>query len=98
MSSRDRILAELRSHRHPFPDAAPHPEEYIPVTRFSDEDRLARFTAELQARHGNVHVAADAKSAVDTVLTLLEGDKRVMAWDGLPLPGLEEALTARQIE
>jgi len=86
MSSREKILAELRSHRHPFPDAAPRPDAYIPVTRFSDEDRLARFTAELQERHGKVHVAADPQSAIDTVLSLLEADKRVIAWDGLPLP------------
>ncbi len=39
MSSRDKILAELRSHRHPFPDAArltSSPNDSADVRRLAD--------------------------------------------------------------
>src|SRR4051812_20411693 len=98
MSSRDTILGALRQHRKPFSDAAPPPDAYIPVTRFGAEDRLTRFTAEVAQRFGTVHAASDPQAAIQIVLSLLEADKIVMAWEDLPLPGLLDALRDQQIQ
>lgn len=98
MTSRDQILDALRAHRAPFADAPARPRAYIPVTRFGAEDPLARFTNEVERRSGKVHAAADPASAIQTVLSLLDSDKVVMAWENLPLPGLDEALAQAKIQ
>ena len=97
MSSRDQILAALREHRKPFPSAAPRPDAYLPVTRSTD-DLLARFTSELEQRFGQVSVASDREDAVQRVMALIDSDKRVMAWENIPLPGLLDALHSKHIE
>jgi L-lactate dehydrogenase complex protein LldG len=96
MSSRDTILAALRAHRRPFPDAIPRPAEYLPVTR-SSEDLVARFRAELERRFGQVHLADSHAGAMETVIGLIQPDTRALAWDDLPLPGLVDALRDRGI-
>lgn len=98
MNSKDQILGTLRSHGKPFTNLKPRPAAYIPVTRFNAEDRLARFTAELEARFGHVYAVPGEISAINRVISLLEDDKSVMAWENLPLPGLAEALAKRQIQ
>ncbi len=98
MTSRDQILGALRAHRKPFPALPSRPESYIPVTRINGDDLLARFIVEVETRSGQVIVAVDAADAVQQVLRLIDPDKRVMAWDDLLLPGLDEALHDRSIE
>jgi hypothetical protein len=84
MNSRDQILGSLRTNRRPFPDTPPRPNPYMSVTRFGTaERRLARFTAEAERRFAKVYVAADEQSAINTILSLCEADKTVMAWENL---------------
>jgi L-lactate dehydrogenase complex protein LldG len=98
MNSREQILGTLRANQRPFPNLSPRPNSYAPVTRFNAEDRLARFTTEVEQRFGVVHITADEQSALQAVLSLCEPDKLVMAWENLPLPGLTEALAEQQIQ
>ena len=39
----------------------------------------------------------DTEAAIQTVLDIIGDDQRVLAWEDLPLPGLVEALAARQV-
>ncbi len=96
-SSRDRILGALRANRRPFEDAAPRPSPYLPVTRLDDPDLVARFKAEIERLSGKFHVPADSQAAIDLVLSLIGDDQAVIAWEGLPLPGLDAALAGRHI-
>jgi L-lactate dehydrogenase complex protein LldG len=96
MNSRDQILGTLRAQRRPFPDVLPQPKAYMPVTHGA-EDHLARFTAEVERRSGKVHLSADEQGAIQTVLSLCEGDQIVMAWEYLPLPGLYDAFIEKKI-
>jgi len=98
MTSKDQILGTLRANRRPFPNLPPRPSVYVPVTRFAAEDRLARFTTEVEQRSARVHAVGGESSAINTVLALLENDSIVMAWQNLPLPGLFEALAERQVQ
>lgn len=99
MSSRDQILAKLRANRPPFEQVAPAPNPRMPVTRLeATEDLAERFALQFDKRHGQVTIARDTQTAIDTVLTLVGDDKLVLAWKSLPLPGLAEALAARGIE
>ena len=97
MTTRDRILAALRAHPAPFATVAPPPESYLPVTRAPEGDLAAVFAEQLVARHGQATVAANVQAAVETVMSLIGDDTRVIGWPALPLPGLAEALAARQI-
>lgn len=97
MTSRERILAALRAGRPPFTDVSAPPERYLPVSRLPEEDPIARFAAEVAARHGQVTVAPDTQAAIDAVLRLLGDDTAVLGWPELPLPGLTEALAARSV-
>ena len=102
MSSRDQILAKLRANRPPFPDAAPRPDSYLPVTRVDPSQAnstglLTRFTTELTKLTGKVYDMADSEAAIEQVLTLIGADRSVIAWDDLPLPGLADALAGAHI-
>jgi L-lactate dehydrogenase complex protein LldG len=98
MSSREQILATLRANLKPFPAITPRPDEYLPVTVVSGDDLLARFTAELEERFGQVSVATDPDDAIQHVIALVGSDTRVIAWENLPLSGLVVALQNQNIE
>lgn len=109
MDSRDRILNKLRAARPPFEDVSPAPETYLPVTRLAEgEDLLGRFRAELERLGVRLHIAESDDAAIQAIFTILETIQsdgtisgpvnRVMAWRDLPLVGLTDALTAREIE
>lgn len=95
--ARAAILERLRATAAPFEDAPPRPDHYLNVSRAPDGDLAERFKAEIERLNGYVHIAQDTEAAIETVLKLLDGIDRVMAWDALPLPGLVEALAGRQI-
>src|SRR5579862_7525016 len=97
MSSRDRILGGLRTTRVPFDSVSARPATYLPVTD-DPSDRLARFKTELERLAGNVHIMESPDQAVACVLEIVGTDKAVIAWENLPLPGLEDALRTHQIE
>ncbi|MCC7446753.1 MAG: lactate utilization protein [Anaerolineae bacterium] len=96
-SSRDRILKALRANRPPFEDAPPRPSSYVPVTKVDNADLVGRFRAELERLTGKVHEPATDQEAISVVLDILGDDSAVVAWDKLPLPGLTDALTAKNI-
>ena len=100
MSTRDSILARLRSKERPFPNALP-PVEYQPMTPLEGDemDLLARFIAEAQALNCIIHQPSNTAEAVQEILSLLGTDKSVSTWewDAIPLPGLQAALSAAQI-
>ncbi len=103
MNSRDRILQNLRAHSAPFKEARSRPTAYIPVTSLSESERsdlAKRFKSELEALSGKVYIAASPSDAVEQVLSILDDLGQVdsiMAWDELPLPGLDGALAARKL-
>jgi L-lactate dehydrogenase complex protein LldG len=98
MSSRDKILSALKQHRPPFPNAAPRPDAYLPVTEADPADLLGRFKVELEKLTGKVHVCASEAEGIGTITDIIGTDKKVMAWGALPLAGLREALHADGIE
>jgi len=57
-----------------------------------------RFKTELERLAGHVHIMESPDLAVACVLEIVGTDKAVMAWENLPLPGLEDALRAHKIE
>lgn len=68
------------------------------VTRPPEDDLVAHFVEQIDARFGTSTVAANAQAAIDAVLERIGDDRRVLAWPALPLPGLTDALAARGIE
>ncbi|MFW5691394.1 MAG: LutC/YkgG family protein [Chloroflexota bacterium] len=107
MTSRDDILGRLRSARgRPFPDAAPVPVQYQPVTRIDDttpDGLLARFRNELTALQGEVYIEADGEAARARVVALLAeaaaahtgaGEPRIACWHFryIPIPRLYTTL------
>ncbi|HRE46888.1 MAG TPA: LUD domain-containing protein [Aggregatilineales bacterium] len=98
--SRTQILARLRQHRTPFPDAPPPPERYLPVSVIdvtNEEALIARFTTEVDALKGTVTLCADVKAARKAMLTHIGTAERVMAWGEIPLTGWRQALSAKGI-
>lgn len=100
-SSRDTILSRLRAARRPFPNAAPRPAAYLPVTEIDDtttEGLLARFTEELERLTAHVYPVEGDDAAIAQVRALLGqfSVDHVLAWDFqyIPVAGLEEALRA----
>jgi hypothetical protein len=73
MSSRDKILSALKQNRPPFPNAAPRPDAYLPVTEADLADLLGRFKAELEKLTGKVHVCASEAEGIGTITDSLLG-------------------------
>jgi L-lactate dehydrogenase complex protein LldG len=96
MSSRDEILAKLRSQKTKLPKPEVPPKTYLPVTH-SSEDLLARFTAEVERLTGKVYSVPDSQAAIDKVIALVSEDRQVLAWDNLPIPALKTSLAERGI-
>jgi L-lactate dehydrogenase complex protein LldG len=100
MSSREQILARLRSREKPFPEVHP-PEAYQPMTPLAEDgpSLLARFVSEAEALNAVVHQPVDEAQAIQEILKILRSDKMVLAWDwsSIPLSGLQQALESAQI-
>lgn len=99
-TSRDKILNKLRAARRPFPEAAPRPAEYVPVTGIDDtapEALLARFKAEAEALNTEVFVVEGDEAATACVLDLLasHGSERISAWHFKHIP-VDKLYTAIQ--
>jgi L-lactate dehydrogenase complex protein LldG len=100
MSSREQILARLRSREKPFPQADP-PATYQPMTPMAGDESglLARFIGEAEALNAVVHQPLDEALAIQVILDILGTDKIILAWDwsSIPLPGLPAALESAHV-
>ena len=100
MSSREQILARLRSRQTPFPGIHP-PATYQPMTPLTEDggELLSRFVSEAQALSAIVHQPSGAAQAIQAILEILGTDSTVLAWDwsSIPLSGLAEALETAHI-
>lgn len=98
MSSKDKILAKLRSAAAPFEDVAtpPHDVRVSPMDATDRDALVARFVAEAEALSCKVHQPSSASDAVAVVMEIVGDDKRVLMWDAehLPLDGIGDALKA----
>jgi L-lactate dehydrogenase complex protein LldG len=100
-TSRDLILDRLRAARRPFPDAAPRPSEFLPVTIVDDESPdglLTRFEAEVIRLNGEVYPVDDDAAAAECLLTLLNAlqVREVCAWHVKHIPVKRLATTLRE--
>ena len=97
MSSRERILGQLRQRTaRPFPDAAP-PDTYRPVVPREDVSPAGlrrRFVEEARRAGCVVHEAESAAAAVAAIVAIVGADAAISSWDlgHVPLPGLAAAL------
>jgi len=96
MSSRNRILSQLRQGKKPFPTARP-PETYHPMVPLADYSLAAlqaRFVEEASKASCVLHLADNPEGAIQAILTLVGEDKAISSWDlpQIPIPGLAEAL------
>ncbi|MBX3084793.1 MAG: lactate utilization protein [Anaerolineae bacterium] len=98
MSSRDKILNALKANRPPFPEAAPRPDDYLPVTAVDPSDLLGRFKAELEKLTGKVYLCDSEADGTAVIKQIIGTDKQVIAWGALSLAGLQEALLTDGIE
>lgn len=103
-TSRDRILNKLRTARRPFPDAAPRPQTFEPVTVVDDsspEALYALFDQRMTAMNGQTFRVDGDEAARARVLELLREQNvdHVLAWDFryIPVEGLQEAVAAAGI-
>lgn len=100
MSSREQILARLRTREKPFPHILP-PPFYQPMTPLAnDEFRLLdRFVKEAEALNAIVHQPVDEAQAIQEILEILGKDQAILAWDwpSIPIPGLPDALQLAHI-
>mgnify|MGYP002622525951 CR=1 FL=1 len=100
-SSRDLILDRLRASRRPFPDAAPRPAAFLPVTIVDDESPdglLTRFEAEVKRLSGEVYPVDGDAAAAECLLTLLDAlqVQEVCAWHFKHIPVKKLATTLRE--
>lgn len=97
MSSRERILGQLRQRTaRPFPDAVP-PDAYRPVVPREDVSPAGlrrRFVEEARRAGCVVHEAESAAAAVAAIVAIVGADAAISSWDlgHVPLPGLAAAL------
>jgi L-lactate dehydrogenase complex protein LldG len=90
------LIPEASAH-HPGPF-----QEYSYPTNASTDSLIERFTRELGALSGHVHVLADIEELVGTILKILDKHqaRRVLAWEGMALerPWLDKALAEAGID
>ena len=100
MSSREQILARLRSRQAPFPEINT-PKTYQPMTPLAEDEAglLSRFISEAQALSAVIHQPSSEAQAIQEILEILGTDTSVLAWEwsSIPLPGLAKALAAAHI-
>lgn len=100
--SRDQILNALRAARRPFPDVQP-PTQYRPVIPAEGDDSeeiVSQFVLEAENQAAAVHRAGDDAQALQILMGLLEGQRRIASWDPgeIALPGLGNTLRDAGIE
>ncbi|MFW5772930.1 MAG: LutC/YkgG family protein [Phototrophicaceae bacterium] len=100
-TSRDLILNRLRATRRPFPDAAPRPAEFLPVTLVDDDSPdglLTRFEAEVIRLNGEVYPVDGDAAAAECLLMLLDAlqVREVCAWHFKHIPVRKLATTLRE--
>lgn len=98
MSSKERILNNLKTNSRPFPNAEARPASYRSVTALSDANQIARFTAEVERLTGKVYPVQSSDEVFSTLIGIIGTDKRVLAWKTLPLPKLADQLRAEGVE
>ena len=101
MNSRGKILGRLRTAQKPFP-AVQSPSIRMAVTPLSADNQetiTARFVQEARTLSCDVHSVEDAIAATQIILAILEGEKRILAWDfdHIPCSKLESALHEAEI-
>jgi L-lactate dehydrogenase complex protein LldG len=99
MNSRERILNKLRAAQQPFTDVPPRTEYRHYVPDVSLENLTGRFIEEARKLGCKVSLHDDAESAIDQLMTILNGDKSLIGWDfsQIPLTGLSAALGSAQV-
>lgn len=91
MTARDRILHRLRKAQAKSPSIAMGGDlgggrrRMIPLPEMDAEERLALFISEAE-QLGSFVYQLDANEAVEQIMDLLEGDRRVLSWDDDQLP------------
>lgn len=99
-TTRDRILNKLRAAQQPFTEISPR-EEYLHfVPDLAGVDLTERFIEETRRLGCKVTQHDDAESALDQLMTILNGDPALISWDfdQIPLPGLASALAAAGVK
>lgn len=99
MTSRDAILGRLRAARRPFPDI-PAPTQHLPISPMADTDSAAlktRFIAEAELLSATIHQPENVEAVLETIFEIIGEEKKVIAWEALPLPSLHAALTAKGV-
>ena len=101
MDSREEIFGKLIRHKVPI-KSKEMLLNYRPVIPDISDDRkemVSRFSAEAERLNCIIHPATDKKHAVEAILALVNGEKKISGWDfdQIGLPGLEEVLEKRNI-
>ena len=101
MNSREHILGRMRTAQKPFP-AAQSPAKRMAVTPLAADNQdilTARFVQEAQTLSCDVHSVKNAMAATQLILAILEGEKRILAWDfdHIPCSQLKLALHEAKI-
>lgn len=101
-ASREQILSRLRAAR-PELGAVDPLEEHLPVVPLDDasmQGLFDHFVEQAELLDSVVHQPVSEDEAVQVVLGLLGEDHRVLSWafEHIPLPGLEAALTEHGVQ
>jgi L-lactate dehydrogenase complex protein LldG len=101
-TSRDKILSQLRA-TQPALGTVETVVERLPVVPLADlspRGLLDRFVEQAKLLPCVVHVSDSDVEAIQVILALLGEERRLSSWalEHIPLPGLEEALSAHAIQ
>ncbi|MCP4418385.1 MAG: hypothetical protein GY805_17330 [Chloroflexi bacterium] len=101
MSSRERVLGNLRQGKRPFPNAK-RPKNYLSMIPNAEQEQsalTAKFGQEAEKAGCVLHLVANAQEAMDVVMQLVGEDTAVSCWhlDQIPIPGLEAAFEQANI-
>jgi L-lactate dehydrogenase complex protein LldG len=96
MSSRDKILIQLREGKLPFSGIS-KPDSYRAMVPIDDKTQPAlqsQFIEQAQMASCVVYQAMTPEEAIETVLTLIGEEKTISSWDPehIPIPELAEVL------
>jgi L-lactate dehydrogenase complex protein LldG len=99
MGSRAEILEKLSRKKTAFgldgADSGYH--HVVPDISDNPEEMLSQFIEAAEKLSCKIHQVADEENAIEVILTLIEGEEKILGWDfeEIGLPGLEEALAQR---
>ena len=96
MNSREKILGRMGTAQKPFPSAQ-SPADHMAVTPLAADNQeflTARFVQEAETLACDVHSVEDGIAATQLILAIIEGEKRILAWDfdQIPCSKLKSAL------